>query len=431
MIKKLRKKLIIMFVTFTMLAFTIMELLMVGNTVARVQESEMIFAGNMCDSIIEQIKNGVGINDPNLLSYVTKFHGWVRISDGISEVSSAESFITSSDILLNQVKSGNMLPSTTVESDANIENIEMDTRTICSISGTQNEKYCGVNNAFQVSGTEYNLILIVPESTTWEIIKSYCSWYSLAWLGMLLLMYLMSRILVGKAVEPVEATIRSQKRFIAAASHELKAPLSVIQANTETLCIDQDDTASQKKQKVVLDECGCMSTLIQSMLRLASSDAGSWEMSMKETDVDSLLIEAWEAFQEFAQKKNIRIKLNIEEHYPKFVGDKEHIGTVLGILIDNAISYSMPDLSIEMGAEVQQKQIVFFVTDHGAGISNSEKEKVFERFYRADPSRNSKEHFGLGLCIAKEIVQLHQGTITLEDTPGGGCTFKVKLPIKQ
>lgn len=428
MIKKLRKKLVVMFVSFTMLAFTIMELLMVGNTVARVQESEMIFAGNMCDSIIEQIKNGVGINDPNLLSYVTKFHGWVRISDGISEVSSAESLITSSDILLNQVKSGNMLPSTTVESDANIE---MDSRTICSISGTQNEKYCGVNDAFQVSGTEYNLILIVPRSTTWKIIKSYCSWYLPAWLGMLLLMYLMSRILVGKAVEPVEATIRSQKRFIAAASHELKAPLSVIQANTETLCIDQTDTASLKKQKVVLDECGRMSTLIQSMLRLASSDAGSWKMSMKEIDADSLLIEAWEAFQEFARKKNIRIKLNIEEHYPKFIGDKEHIGTVLGILIDNAISYSLPDLSIEMGAEVQQKQIVFFVTDHGAGISNSEKEKVFERFYRADPSRNSKEHFGLGLCIAKEIVQLHQGTITLEDTPGGGCTFKVKLPIKQ
>lgn len=81
------------------------------------------------------------------------------------------------------------------------------------------------------------------------------------------------------------------------------------------------------------------------------------------------------SIQEFARKKNIRIKLNIEEHYPKFVGDKEHIGMVLGILIDNAISYSMPDLSIEMGAEVQQKQIVFFVTDHGAGISNSEKKR--------------------------------------------------------
>lgn len=427
MIKKLRKKLVVMFVSFTMLAFTIMELLMVGNTVASVQESEMIFAGNMCDSIIEQIKNGVGISDPNLLSYVTKFHGWVRISDGISEVSSAESFITSSDILLNRVKSGNMLPLTTVESDANTE---MATRTMHLISGTQNEKYCGVNNDFQSSGIEYNLILIVPQSTPWEIIKSYCSWYPLVWLGMLLLISFMSRILIGKAVQPVEVTIRSQKRFIAAASHELKAPLSVIQANAETLCIDQSDTASQKKQKVVLDECGRMSTLIQSMLRLASSDAGSWKMSMKETDVDSLLIEAWEAFQESARNKNIRLELNIEEHYPKFTGDKEHIGMVLGILIDNAVSYSTPYLSVEMGAEVQQKQIVLFITDHGVGISNSEKEKVFERFYRADPSRNSKEHFGLGLCIAKEIVQLHQGIITLEDTPGGGCTFKVKLPIK-
>lgn len=387
----------------------------------------MIFAGNMCDSIIEQIKNGVGISDPNLLSYIAKFHGFVYISDGISEKSSIESFVTSSDILIKQMKSGNTPFSTTVKADANTE---IATRTMHLISGTQNEKYCGVNNAFQVSGTEYNLILIVPQSTTWEIIKSYCSWYPLVWLGMLLLISFMSRILIGKAVQPVEVTIRSQKRFIAAASHELKAPLSVIQANAETLCIDQADTASQKKQKVVLDECGRMSTLIQSMLRLASSDAGSWKMSMKETDVDSLLIEAWEAFQESARNKNIRLELNIEEHYPKFTGDKEHIGMVLGILIDNAVSYSMPHLSVEMGAEVQQKQIVLFITDHGVGISNSDKEKVFERFYRADPSRNSKEHFGLGLCIAKEIVQLHQGIITLEDTPGGGCTFKVKLPIK-
>lgn len=428
MIKKLRKKLILLFLFFTMSAFTIIVLLMAGSIVANVQKSEMLFTANMCDSIKAQVKAGAGINDSDLRSNMNQVGGWVSISDGNSEISSQQHFTTSTDILMGQMNSQNIFSSTSVESDGNIET---DIRTMYLVSGLQDEKYCGIHDIFQVSGTKYDLIFIAPQSKLWEIIKNNCSWYPFIWLSVLLLMYLMSRLLIGKAVEPVEATMKSQKRFIAAASHELKTPLSVIQANTETLCVDKADTTSQQKQKVVLDECGRMSALIQSMLRLASGDAGNWKMNMKETDVDSLLIETWEAFQEPARKKDIPINLDIEEHYPKLIGDKEHLSTVLGILIDNAISYSLPGSPIEMGAKLQQKQIVFYVTDHGAGIPDIEKEKVFERFYRADPSRNSKEHFGLGLCIAKEIVQLHQGTITLSDTAGGGCTFQVKLPIKR
>ena len=80
-----------------------------------------------------------------------------------------------------------------------------------------------------------------------------------------------------------------------------------------------------------------------------------------------------------------------------------------------------------MGARVLPKQLALFVTDHGPGIPDAEKEKVFERFYSGDPSRTDKGHFGLGLSIAREIVKLHHGTIRLTDTPGGGCTFEVIL----
>ncbi len=98
-------------------------------------------------------------------------------------------------------------------------------------------------------------------------------------LGVLVLMYFLSRFLIGKAVEPVEDTMKSQKEFIASASHELKAPLAVIQANAETM-------ESGQKQKIILDECSRMSKLVQSMLALASSDAGNWKMDIRETDVD-------------------------------------------------------------------------------------------------------------------------------------------------
>ena len=84
-----------------------------------------------------------------------------------------------------------------------------------------------------------------------------------------------------------------------------------------------------------------------------------------------------------------------------------------------------------MGAKVLLKQVVLFVVDHGPGIADAEKEKVFERFYSGDPSRTDKSHFGLGLSIAQEIVRLHHGTIRLTDTPGGGCTFEICLPIEK
>lgn len=228
--------------------------------------------------------------------------------------------------------------------------------------------------------------------------------------------------MIGKAVEPVEDTMKSQKEFIASASHELKAPLAVIQANAETM-------ESGQKQKIILDECSRMSKLVQSMLALASSDAGNWKMDIRETDVDTLLIETWEKFSESARKKNIRLNLDIEDHYPKTHCDKERISQVLGILLDNAISYSSPGQTIEMGAKVLPQKLAFFVIDHGPGIADAEKAKVFERFYSGDPSRTGKSHFGLGLSISQEIVRLHHGTIRLTDTPGGGCTFEIVLSI--
>lgn len=269
-----------------------------------------------------------------------------------------------------------------------------------------------------------DMILFYPRVSLWETLKNGCGLYPAVWLGVLALMRILSHFLIDKAVAPVEDAVKSQKNFIASASHELKAPLAVIQANAGTM-------ESSQKQKIILDECSRMGKLVQSMLTLASSDAGSWKMDIRETDVDTLLIETWELFTESAGKKNIRLELDIEDHYPKIHCDKERISQVLGILLDNAITHSGPGQTIEMGARVLPRQTVFFVIDHGTGIADAEKEKVFERFYSGDPSRTEKSHFGLGLSIAKEIVKLHQGTICLNDTPGGGCTFEIWLPIEK
>ncbi len=426
MIKKLRKKLMLMFLSFTMAIFTLAMILMMGNTVVEVHNSESSYINNITDSILKEIWSGTSVDT----TYLSLFDCYIELSDGITKNASPERFPTASDYLLEQLRTGKYLLSEygIIDSGTNHETC----RSLYRITGQFSEKYYGIHSIFYThNNTEYNLILFSPQSSVPEILSTYCSWYPLLWLGILALMYLVSRILIGNAVEPIEATLKSQRDFIASASHELKTPLAVIQANAETLEVSRTNPITEQKKKVILEECIRMSGLIKSMLALAASDSGNWKMDFRENDVDTLLIETWEVFSESARKKNIRLNLDMQDLYPKLRCDKERITQVLGILLDNAISYSESGSSVEMGAKAQAKQIVFSVIDHGCGIADSEKEKVFDRFYSGDPSRTDKNHYGLGLSIAREIVKLHQGTIRLSDTPGGGCTFEIGLPIEK
>ena len=108
--------------------------------------------------------------------------------------------------------------------------------------------------------------------------------------------------------------------------------------------------------------------------------------------------------------------------------DQERIRQVLAILLDNALCYTSPGGRVCLGLSFEQNSFSFSVADNGPGIPAEEKKLIFERFYRSDPSRSDREHFGLGLCIASEIIKAHQGRLTVSDTPGGGSTFTVQLP---
>lgn len=421
MIENLRKKLMALFLISTMLIFSAAMLVITGSTVLRVQDSEIQLANNIADSVLDQIRDDTQIGELELSDYAVKDNTWICVINGNITRTTPECLNTPSELLLEQMKEEFAIQSMEVEQ----KNLIGESRTVYSIKGEMGERYYGIHSTTYHAGSAvYDLILIHPQSSIWAILKTDCILYPFIWLMMLILMRVLSRFLIDKALQPIERTMKSQKDFIASASHELKAPLAVIQANTEAM-------ESSPKQKIILDECSRMNSLIKSMLSLASSDAGNWKMDIRETNVDTLLIETWEAFSETARKKNIRLNLDIEESYPTIQCDKERISQVLGIFLDNAISYSPSGTSAQIGAKVLGKQLVFYVTDHGPGIPDSEKEKIFERFYSGDPSRTEKGHYGLGLSIAQEIVKLHYGKIELKDTPGGGCTFEINLPIEK
>lgn len=431
MISKLRRRLIWLFLIFSMLAYTILLLLLMGNAVLKGHDSELDYIGNITDSIVGQFQQGIPLTEQDYSAYATKFQTWVYWSDNLSQQSGPECFSTPSSYLISQMNSGINIKEMEEIVSNTIQNSKI-SHTTYNLKGLGSDKYYGIRVTFSDhEDNEQHLIVIYPQSSVWSIIQHDCSWYPLIWLVMLVAMYGMSRFLIQKAITPVEASMKSQKDFIAAASHELKAPLAVIQANAESLEQSENDSSKQHKQAVILEECNRMSHLIQSLLSLASSDAGNWKMNIQDTDMDTLFIETWETWLSPCRKKGITLNIKLkEECYPKVPCDKERISQVLGILLDNANSYAPPGTSIELEAIDYNKQFYFSVIDHGPGIPDEEKAKVFERFYRGDPSRSDKNHCGLGLSIAREIIKLHDGNIEILDTPGGGCTFRVSLPIE-
>ncbi|WP_338749174.1 HAMP domain-containing sensor histidine kinase [Bacillus sp. FJAT-52991] len=298
---------------------------------------------------------------------------------------------------------------------------------IVTIKGEKHDYYYGTSLTFP-NEKETIYILYYLDFSKIISLKTVLTYIFIEVIGLLLL-FLLSNILVKKALIPIDINIQKQKEFVAAASHELKSPLAVIQANASAIKFEPSQASFYIKG--ILNECQRMSRLIQDMLFLASNDSHRWTIKKELIDTETFLIETYETHISYCHEKKQILTLDLpKEELPPFHADKERLSQVLAILLDNAISYSPAKSVVTIRSFIQNDSIVFDIEDHGLGIPNTAKEYIFDRFYRADPSRSDKKHVGLGLSIALEIVKLHNGKISLKDTVHGGCTFSVELPIE-
>lgn len=228
-------------------------------------------------------------------------------------------------------------------------------------------------------------------------------------------------------IRPVEEGRKKQSQFIASASHELRAPLAVIlSANSALKTADRED--SPRFLESIHQETVRMSHLVDEMLTLANSDAHSWNMKRVPTQLDTLVLNVYENYEVLAKEQNISLTISLpEDSLPDCACDGERISQVLSILLDNALSYTPANGQVHLSLTYESAKFAIRVADSGPGIPDEQKALIFERFYRGEASHTSKSHFGLGLCIAKEIVILHKGRIWVEDTPNGGALFTVLL----
>lgn len=253
--------------------------------------------------------------------------------------------------------------------------------------------------------------------------------FFLADLTAMLLLTVFSWYFTRRMILPLQESQKKQVQFVASASHELRSPLTVILSNVDAVKsgIMEPD---RRFLNTVSSEGARMSRLISDMLQLAGADNHSWTLRPVPTEPDTLLLQVWESFESLAASRHINWKIRLpEESVPAISCDAERIRQLLSILLDNAFCYSQPGGTICLSLSNTSSSLHFSVSDNGPGIPDDQKKAVFERFYCIDSSRKNKAHFGLGLSIASEIARLHKGQILLTDTPGGGATFTVVLPL--
>lgn len=248
----------------------------------------------------------------------------------------------------------------------------------------------------------------------------------------ILLLTVFSWIFTGRLLKPIIENQQKQVQFVASASHELRTPLAVILSAAECC-----KTAPAEKQegflKIIRQEGLRVSALVNDMLTLSQSDNQRFSVQVKPIELDTLLMNSYETFEPLARDKEITLSIRLpEDALPLCPADPERISQVLSILLHNAVSYTPEHghITLSLSHKKAHDKDFFYlsVQDNGIGISNEDKRKVFDRFYRAEKSRSTKGHFGLGLSIAYEIVKAHGGNITVTDTPGGGSTFTIMLP---
>jgi len=243
-------------------------------------------------------------------------------------------------------------------------------------------------------------------------------------LGGLALIGCASLYLSARSIRPVERSIRQQRDFVAAASHELRTPVAAVRANAEALA-DADLGGFAPHLDAIAQESGRMSRLVSDLIDLARADAGELQVREEEADCAEAARRTLTLLAPLAARKGVELTSALEAAPCK--ADPDRLCQVLVALLDNAVRYTPAGGQVRIATGKSGPHAWVRVTDDGPGIPDEHKERVFERFFRMDAARAADGGCGLGLSIARQLVERMRGTLTLADEPGGGCAFTVKL----
>jgi len=224
----------------------------------------------------------------------------------------------------------------------------------------------------------------------------------------------------------------SRHAFVAQASHELRTPLTNIRLHVETAIDEGENDPEIRSQSlnVINQESGRLERIVGEMLSVAEVDAGSFSLHADDVNPSVLFAQLEKDYQPQAEKKSIELVFELPPKMPVIHGDRDKIMLAFHNLVGNAIKYTPAGGEVRIQVDVQTDKLVLHVADNGIGISEDDAARVFEKFYRAQDKRVSKiTGSGLGLALARQVIQLHGGDISVESHIDKGSTFTLVLPL--
>jgi len=233
----------------------------------------------------------------------------------------------------------------------------------------------------------------------------------------------------NKLLQEVSDTLSREQQFIGDMAHEIKTPLATLQTTLEVgLRSDRNEKEYEEIIKEALKDANRIKNTLNQVLDLAWTESQQNNHNFEKINLSQLLDEVTDIGAKLALEKNIDVKLDIEaDIYVK--GQRDKLAQMFINIVENAINYTEKG-SVNIGASINKNSIIVTISDTGKGISHIDLDKVFDRFYRGESSKNTKGT-GIGLPIAKSIAKLHGGYIKVNSEIGRGSTFSVIMPIFQ
>ncbi|TRZ51045.1 sensor histidine kinase [bacterium] len=249
--------------------------------------------------------------------------------------------------------------------------------------------------------------------------------------GIFFVVGILSYFLAGKTLKPIQEMIDEQNRFISDASHELRTPLTALKSSFEVDLRDKNLTVENAKKTISagIIDINNLQRLSDSLLQLSQYEKPQTSYNFEKVSLKQVMNESAKKIETLAKNRNIRIKSTILNVNLK--GDKYGLVDLFVILLDNAIKYSQEKTTVVIDDKKIDGLVLVTIKDQGIGIAKKDLSQIFKRFYRSDAARSKKEvnGYGLGLSIAKKIVDQHKGSIVINSELKKGTTVIVRLPI--